>query len=171
MDFESENIEFKTDFVDDLWKEVAAFANTSGGRIIIGKNDKGETIGLDNIDSTYTKITDSVRDSILPDVTMFVKYTLTDEGTIMIDVSEGSVKPYYNKSKGLKPSGVYVRQGASSVPASVDLLQRNIRTTDNSTNSITAALAAVFVLSEASTLPFRTKGMSHTLIHYLCSTH
>lgn len=130
MDFESENIEFKTDFVDDLWKEVAAFANTSGGRIIIGKNDKGETIDLDNIDSTYTKITNSVRNSILPDVTMFVKYTLTDEGTIMIDVSEGSVKPYYNKSKGLKPSGVYVRQGASSVPASVEQIRQMIKLSD-----------------------------------------
>ena len=68
---------------------------------------------------------------------------------------------------GMIQKGMY----GDSSPNSVDLLQRNIRTTDNSTNIITAALAAVFVLSEASTLPFRTKGMSHTLIHYLCSTH
>ena len=54
---------------------------------------------------------------------------------------------------------------------SVDLLQRNIRATDNSTNSITAVLAAVFVLSKASSLHFLPKGMSHTLIHYLCLNH
>lgn len=130
MDFESESIEFKVDYVDGLWKEVAAFANTSGGRIVIGKNNQGETVGLENIDLTYTKITNSIRDSILPDVTMFVKYTLTDEGTIVIDVSEGSVKPYYNKSKGLKPSGVYVRQGASSVPASTEQIRQMIKLSD-----------------------------------------
>ena len=46
----------------------------------------------------------------MPDVTMFVKYTVQENRVIKIVVGEGAYKPYYLKSKGLKPSGVYVRQ-------------------------------------------------------------
>lgn len=48
---------------------------------------------------------------------MFVHYTLQENKTIRVDVKEGSYKPYYLKTKGLKPSGVYVRQGASLAQA------------------------------------------------------
>ena len=44
-----------------------------------------------------------------------------DDGTIIrIEVGEGSYKPYYLKSKGLKYTGVYMCQGVSSAPASSD---------------------------------------------------
>ena len=49
----------------------------------------------------------------MPDVTMFIKYTVEENGLICIYVSEGANKPYYLKAKGLKPSGVldvYKRQ-------------------------------------------------------------
>ena len=60
---------------------------------------------------------------------MFVKYRL-DNGIIEIGISEGTAKPYYLKSKGLKPSGVYVRQGASSVPASPEQIRQMIKLSD-----------------------------------------
>ncbi len=31
MKFETENVEFKAQFVDDIYKEIIAFANTDGG--------------------------------------------------------------------------------------------------------------------------------------------
>ena len=70
-----------------------------------------------------------MRDGILPDVTMFVKCT-TGEDEIIITVSEGTNKPYYLTEKGLKPSGVFVRQGESSVPASYDKIREMIKLTD-----------------------------------------
>ena len=45
-------------------------------------------------------------------------------------MGEGSYKPYYLKSKGLKPNGVYVRQGASSATASQELIRKMIKDTD-----------------------------------------
>ena len=120
MLFESENVEFKSVFTADLYKEVIAFANNGGGVIYIGIDDSGNEIGVTDVDETYTKITNGIRDAISPDVTVFCKYSLNENHVITIEISEGARKPYYLKSKGIKPGGVYVRQGASSVPASED---------------------------------------------------
>lgn len=112
MHFENENVEFKSQMLEDLYKEVIAFANTEGGIIYIGIDDQGNVIGIDHIDDIYTRITNGIRDAIQPDVTMFIRYVLQDDNVIRIEVGEGSYKPYYLKSKGLKPTGVFVRQGA-----------------------------------------------------------
>ena len=130
MKFETENIEFKTQVTDELYKEVIAFANTDGGTIYIGIDNEGNVTELDNVDDVYTRITNGIRDAIQPDVTMFVKYTLQENHTIRIKVSEGSFKPYYLKAKGLKPSGVFVRQGTSSVPASPEQIRAMIKESD-----------------------------------------
>lgn len=130
MQYESERIEYKSKMMDGIYKEVIAFANTDGGVIYIGIDDKGSLSGIDNVDETYTRLTNGIRDAVAPDVTMFVRYTLQDNKVIRIEVGEGSYKPYYLKSKGMKPAGVYVRQGASSVQASPDQIRRMIKESD-----------------------------------------
>ncbi|WP_279122919.1 RNA-binding domain-containing protein [Holdemania filiformis] len=130
MQYESERIEYKSQMIDDIYKEVIAFANTNGGVIYIGIDDKGKLIGIDNVDETYTRLTNGIRDAIAPDVTLFVRYILQNNKVIQIEVGEGSYKPYYLKSKGMKPNGVYVRQGASSVQASLDQIRRMIKDSD-----------------------------------------
>ena len=115
MQYENERMEFKSQLTDDIYKEVIAFTNTDGGVIYIGIDDQGNVTGIDNVDETYTRLTNGIRDAIQPDVTMFVRYVLQENKVIRIEVGEGSYKPYYLKSKGLKPAGVYVRQGATSV--------------------------------------------------------
>lgn len=130
MDFETEEIEFKSCITGDLYKEVIAFANTNGGVIYVGIDDEGNVVGLDNVDEEYTRITNGIRDAIMPDVTTFVRFTLQENKVVRIAVSEGSNKPYYLKAKGLKPSGVYVRQGSSSAPASPDQIRRMIKDSD-----------------------------------------
>ncbi|MBR5344285.1 MAG: putative DNA binding domain-containing protein [Clostridia bacterium] len=129
MKIETEHMEFKSRVTDELYKEVIAFANTEGGEILVGVDDHGQPIGMADIDEEYTRITNGIRDAIAPDVTMFVRYAVKDH-TISITIAEGANKPYYLKGKGLKPSGVYVRQGASSVPASPEMIRRMIRDSD-----------------------------------------
>lgn len=133
MTFETENIEFKLQFTDEIYKEVIAFANTDGGVIYIGIDNAGNAVGIDNVDENYTRITNGIRDAIMPDVTMFVKYTIQENRVVRITVGEGSYKPYYLKSKGLKPSGVFVRQGTSSVPASPEQIRAMIKESDGDT--------------------------------------
>ena len=130
MNFETENIEFKSQFTEEIYKEVIAFANTDGGIVYVGIDNDGNAIGLADVDQEYTRITNGIRDAIMPDVTMFVRYTIQDNKVVRIAVSEGANKPYYLKGKGLKPSGVYVRQGTSSVPASPEQIRRMIKESD-----------------------------------------
>lgn len=130
MQYESERVEYKSQMLEDVYKEVIAFANTDGGIIYIGIDDKGNLTGIDDVDETYTRLTNGIRDAIAPDVTMFVRYILQENKVIQIEVGEGSYKPYYLKSKGMKPTGVYVRQGASSVQASPDQIRRMIKDSD-----------------------------------------
>lgn len=74
MRYENENTEFKQKYADDIYKEVIAFANTEGGTIFIEVTDEGKSVGLENVDDTYTRITNGIRDAILPDVTIREDY-------------------------------------------------------------------------------------------------
>ena len=130
MNFETENIEFKSQFTEEINKEVVAFANTDGGIIYVGVDNNGNVIGLNNVDDEYTRITNGIRDAIMPDVTMFVRFSIQENKVVRITVSEGANKPYYLKAKGLKPSGVYIRQGASSAPASPEQIRQMIKDSD-----------------------------------------
>ncbi|MEA3495708.1 MAG: ATP-binding protein [Bacteroidota bacterium] len=69
---ESQNIEWKEKWKDDYLKWICGFANASGGKIIIGKNDKGEIIGLQNSKKLLEDIPNKVRDilGILVDVNL-----------------------------------------------------------------------------------------------------
>lgn len=130
MNFETENIEFKSQFTEEIYKEVIAFANTDGGIVYIGIDNDGNAVGLEDVDKEYTRITNGIRDAIMPDVTMFVRYTIRENKVVEIRVSEGTNKPYYLKAKGLKSNGVYVRQGTSSAPASPEQIRQMIKVND-----------------------------------------
>jgi len=133
MVFETENLEFKSQFTEEIYKEVIAFANTEGGIVYVGIDNNGNVVGLTDIDKEYTRITNGIRDAIMPDVTMFVRFTVQDNKVVRITVGEGTNKPYYLKGKGLKPSGVFVRQGTSSVPASPEQIRQMIKESDGDT--------------------------------------
>ena len=131
--YESETVELKELYTSDLRKEIIAFANTNGGTIYIGVQDSGEIIGLDNADFIMQQISNSLRDSIRPDVSMFTNIELMKEDSkffIKITVNQGTKKPYYLSDKGLKPTGVYVRSGTTSAPASKDAIRMMIKMTD-----------------------------------------
>lgn len=45
---ESQTVEFKESWRDEYLKTICAFANTDGGTLYVGVNDKGEVVGVDN---------------------------------------------------------------------------------------------------------------------------
>lgn len=130
---ETEIVELKLEVVDDICKEVIAFANTKGGTIYIGVQNDGEVIGVENADKVILRINNMIRDSIKPDVTMFVGYEtkqIDEKQIVAVTVQKGTDRPYYLGSKGLKPSGVYVRNGTSTDPATDTAIRRMIKETD-----------------------------------------
>ena len=119
--------------VDDIKKEIVAFANSDGGKLYIGVRDDGTVVGLDDPDGAALQVSNTVRDSIKPDVTMFLHYkTIDEDGKKIIEVSvqRGTDRPYYIAKKGMRPEGVYIRQGYLSVPATDTAIRRMIKETD-----------------------------------------
>lgn len=125
--------EFKREYTPDINKTVIAFANTSGGTLYIGVADDGSIVGVSAIDDTMLRVSNSIRDSIKPDVTLFLDYrqeVIDGKTVIKVDVQKGTSCPYYLAGKGIRPEGVYVRQGASTVPATETMILRMIKETD-----------------------------------------
>lgn len=118
---ENNETEFKREYVEDIKNTVIAFANGNGGTIYIGMEDNGTACGVSNIDEQMLKLINALRDSIRPDVMMFVdckNVTLEEKPVICLKVKRGTARPYYLRGKWIRPEGVFVRQGASTVPAS-----------------------------------------------------
>lgn len=129
---ENKTTEFKRIFVDEIKKTVIAFANTNGGIIYIGIDDNGDIIGIDNVDDTILRVTNTMRDAIKPDITMFMDCIcekINNKDVVKIIVQTGTSKPYYLAKKGIRPEGVFVRQGASSVPATETAILKMIKET------------------------------------------
>lgn len=132
MNRESLKIEFKREYTEEVKKTVIAFANTDGGEIRIGVDDDGTVVGVADVDSVMLKVTNSVRDSIKPDVTMFLlceSREVDGKSIVVVDVQRGTARPYYLAGKGVRPEGVFVRQGASTVPATESAILKMIRET------------------------------------------
>ena len=130
---ETETVELKLMVQDDIKKELIAFANCQGGMVYIGVADNGEVVGIGNPDECALQVSNMMRDGVKPDITMFVHYeTLEYEGKsiVVINVQRGTNRPYYIARKGLRPEGVYVRQGYSSVPATDAAIRQMIKETD-----------------------------------------
>ncbi len=130
---ETETIELKSIVTDDLKKEIIAFANCDGGTVYVGVANDGAVLGVKNADECALQISNMVRDAVKPDVTMFIHYkTLDCEGkaVVAVNIQRGANRPYYLAKKGLRPEGVYVRQGYSSVPATDTAIRQMIKETD-----------------------------------------
>lgn len=130
---ETETVELKSIVMDDLKKEIIAFANCDGGMLYVGVADDGTVLGVENADECALQISNMVRDAVKPDVTMFIHYeTLDCEGkaVVAVNIQRGTNRPYYLAKKGLRSEGVYVRQGYSSVPATDTAIRQMIKETD-----------------------------------------
>ena len=130
MTGESLTVEYKREYIDDIKKTIIAFANTDGGELLIGVDDDGTVLGVDDPDDVMLKVTNSARDTIKPDVTIFMRVesrTIQGKSIISVSVQKGTACPYYLGAKGIRPEGVFVRQGASTVPATESAILKMIR--------------------------------------------
>ena len=107
-------------------KDVIAFSNTSGGRIVVGVEDEtGTVIGIGDrsphqlADTISKMIFDSLEPQIVADI---YPATLEEKTVIFIDVPPGKFRPYYLKNVGFEKS-TYVRINGISVPATERMIR------------------------------------------------
>ncbi len=161
MSMEGRCLEFKREYVDEIRKTIIAFANTEGGILYIGVEDDGSVCGVADPDGVMLRITNMIRDAIKPDITLFVDCRLEEQdGRVIVGVhvQRGTERPYYLAGKGIRPEGVFVRQGASSVAASENAILRMIRETSNDCYEAARALNQRLTF-ECTTAYFAKRGM------------
>ena len=130
---ESQSVELKLEYTDEVKRTVIAFANGEGGVVYIGVTDGGDVVGVQNTDDVCQKVTSSCRNAIKPDITMFLRVCpvmVDGKSIVKIEVGRGTDAPYYLADKGMKPSGVFIRVGTSTVQASEAHIRNMIKLTD-----------------------------------------
>lgn len=158
---ESPTVEFKQDVTDNLKKEVIAFANTSGGELFIGIADDGTVIGLPDAHQTLEKVCNMLHDSIHPDIlvhTYLEVVSLEKKDVVKITVSRGARRPYHLKSKGMKPSGVFIRYGTSVTNASDENIRQMIIESDGTNFETMRSLQQELTFTEATHI-FEKQGL------------
>ncbi|GHU60474.1 ATPase AAA [Clostridia bacterium] len=133
---ESSQVELKREVNADFKKEVVAFANSDGGEIFVGVEKNGSVVGVADCDAVMAQIGNMIRDGIKPDLTAYTTIeAITDNGArvIRVAVLRGTKRPYHLTDKGLKPGGVFVRHGVSSVPATDEMIRQMLRDSDGNT--------------------------------------
>ena len=152
MLMENKTTEFKREYVDDIKNTVVAFANSDGGTLYIGINDDGSVCGVQNVDDTMLRVTNAVRDAVRPDITMFVECrneVMEGKPIVSVTVQRGTARPYYLHGKGIRPEGVYVRQGASTVPATDAAILNMIKETSGDSYESARSLNQDLTFDEA----------------------
>ena len=121
---EGKTLEFKRDLSSPkpLLKALVAFANTAGGRLVIGIDDDRQIIGVSNPLDEEERLCNLIADSIAPRLVPNVEM-LTVEGKtlLVVEVFVSGNRPHWLKSEGAE-TGVYVRLGSSSRQADAALI-------------------------------------------------
>lgn len=125
---ESSFLEFKHKVAspEKLAKEIAAFANFKGGRILIGVSDNGDLVGVESYMEEEFWITQAAEDCCVPVPEIQIKLvSFSSKDILLVEVPEAVEKPIYVKGK--KRRIVYIRREDESVVASdemVDVLKK-----------------------------------------------
>ena len=113
-----------------LLKTLVAFANTAGGRLIVGVADDHQVLGvshpLDEEERLCSLIADGIAPRLVPNVEMI---TVDGKTLLMVDVFVSGSRPHWLKAEGPE-HGVYVRLGSSSRQADQALIDELRRTAE-----------------------------------------
>lgn len=126
---ETKNVEFKKMLPEDskkYMKTIVAYANTSGGKIIIGVDDATRNIvGVEpsSIFQIMDKVANAVSDMCVPQIVPDVTFqTIDGKCIVQIEIYPGQNRPYYIRSMG-KENGTYIRVAGTSRPVDEAILK------------------------------------------------
>ncbi|OXS13665.1 ATP-dependent DNA helicase [Zobellella denitrificans] len=122
---EGKTLEFKRQLPkgEQLAKTMVAFANTAGGKLVLGVDDQRQIVGLqadefELMDQIASLVHDLCQPTLLPNIYL---ETLQGQTLLVVQVHRGSQLPYYLKRQG-REKGVFVRLGATNRQASQEMI-------------------------------------------------
>jgi len=122
---EGKTLEFKRDMSSpgSILKTLVAFANTAGGRLLIGVEDESrEVLGvekpLDEEERLCSLIADSIEPRLVPNVELI---SFADKTLLSVEVYPSGLRPHWMRKEG-QYEGVYVRLGSTNRKADRELI-------------------------------------------------
>jgi len=124
---ESSELEFKREIPknDQIIKTIIGFCNQKGGKLILGVDNDGTIIGVDEtkVQEIMEYLEKAILDASFPPIlTRLYLQHIAGKLLLFVEVAEGMNKPYYVKKDG-KDNGVYIRLGRSTVKANKDMIE------------------------------------------------
>lgn len=120
---EGQRIEFKkkATFPEKIVRELIAFANTSGGNLLIGVDDDGTISGQRYIEEEIFVMENAIKELVFPrlEYELFSLKLNEKKGIAIFKVSVSSVRPHYLKEKDRKQA--FIRVADRSVQASKEV--------------------------------------------------
>ncbi len=120
---ESSFLEFKHKVAspEKIAREIAAFANTTGGTILIGVSDNGELVGTESYMEEEFWLDEAAK-LCVPEIDIHMELlNIGNKDIIIVNIPEAEKKPIYLKGK--KRRKVFVRQADESVLANEELIE------------------------------------------------
>jgi ATP-dependent DNA helicase RecG len=117
--FESKTLEYRRDLSskERIVKTLVAFANSSGGNLVIGVNDDHTIRGIDDPLVEENKLVNLVKDRIYPVLVPEIEFKEIDEKTVLVaKVYPAGRRPFYLREIGPE-EGVFIRLGSSTLQA------------------------------------------------------
>jgi len=121
---ESKTLEFKRDLSSPkpLLKSLVAFANSAGGRLVIGISDDKKIVGvadpLDAEERLCNLIADAISPRLVPNIELVTAHNKT---CMIVEVFLSNSRPHWINSEGAE-NGVYVRLGSTNRKADQALI-------------------------------------------------
>lgn len=100
---ESKFVEYKLEYTKTILKTVSAFSNYHDGHIIIGVNDRGESVGVKKPEETRLSIENAINDNIEPKPFYEIYDEMYEGKTLVIlKVYKGDYTPYSVNQRSYK---------------------------------------------------------------------
>lgn len=118
---ESQELEYKREFPSntrDLGKEIAAFATSNTGTILLGVDDTGELVGLpecctsEGRDQMIRRLEGVSKGTVKPSITPTARFAVEDEKVVLVILVPKGAQPVYYSS-----NTPYVRHLTQACPA------------------------------------------------------
>ena len=128
LEGETDTLEFKkkANFPEKIVKEIVAFANTRGGKLLIGVDDDGIVTGVKNYEEDIYSLNEAIANYCAPSIKYQLDVVKMNEKRAVLHytIFESKEKPHFVKGKyHSKNRKAYIRLADRSVQASRELIE------------------------------------------------
>jgi len=128
LEGETDSLEFKkkANFPEKIVKEIVAFANTRGGRLLIGVDDDSTVTGVKNYEEDIFSLNEAITNYCMPSIKYQLDVVKMNEKRAVLHytIYESKDKPHFVKGENQRKNRKsYIRLADRSIQASPEMIE------------------------------------------------